>query len=175
MWIAFALLRGGANVILTFAFFYGVWWYLFTWMPEKNRQTYDPIYARDVFSGHLPVAEVLATRRFHAKDAETWDCTYAIVRLGPDAPEQPPTWIDDEMGWQFRFGGQWVESPRAEPPVNHYDHIDTCAKYWPMELSTELKDTLYSSGAWFVYRQYSDTLFLYSNERRLAARIRFGD
>lgn len=175
MWGLFALLRGVANVCLTFAFFYGVWWYLFTWMPENDRQTFDPIYARDVFAARLPVAEVLATRRFHAKDAETWDCTYATVRLGPDAPLQPPTWQDREMGWRFRFGGEWVDSPRAELPVNHSDHIDACAEYWPIELFTELKDTLYSPGAWFVHGQYTDTLYLYSNERRLAALIRFGD
>jgi hypothetical protein len=175
MWIVFALMRGGANVALTFAFFYGVWWYLFTWMPEKARQTYDPIYARDVFAGRFPVAEVLATRRYHVRDAELWDCTYAIVRLGPDAPERPPTWQDMEIAWDLRFGGEWIETPAAELPVNYHDKIDLCAKYWPPALFTELKDTLYSPGAWFVSRQYSDTLHLYSKQRQIAARIRFGD
>jgi hypothetical protein len=85
MWVLFALLRGVANVCLTFAFFYGVWWYLFTWMPENDRQTFDPIYARDVFAARLPVAEVLAHAGFTQKmprpgTVHMLSCDWALMR-----------------------------------------------------------------------------------------------
>lgn len=165
-----------ANVALTLAIFYLVGWWIFVGYMDRLRSIEDPPYATELFGNILPVSEVLASRKWHARDSEPWDCTYAIVRLTGDLPDKPPTrdW-DNTLGWRYAYGGNWQASPAAPLGNNTRDALGFCTKYWSLEVLEELKTALYSSGAWFDRDRVGETLFLYAPKQRLAARIRFGD
>ncbi len=169
-------LKGMANVLLTLAFFYGCGWWLLVGQPERLRAREDPVYADELFSGLLPVEEVLQSRKWHQRGAEPWDCTYAIVRLQAPALEQPPTrgWRN-ELGWQYQFGGDWKPTPAPLLGETTRDALEFCRRYWSAELYTELKFALGSSGSWFDRDRVGETLYIYAPRQRLAARIRFGD
>lgn len=183
------LLKGKANVLLTLAFFLfcGWWlvvggWWLFIGRPEQTREREDPIYASQLFEGLLPVEEVIASRRYHPRGAEAWDCTNAIVRLTNDTPETPPSRVNkshlgsvDLVPWDFLFGGAWDRTPAPASGPNTRDALDLCSKYWPVPVGHELKSVLYGAGGWFYRDQVGETLFVYARKQRLAARVRFGD
>ncbi|MCG7622379.1 hypothetical protein MHM97_03275 [Epibacterium sp. Ofav1-8] len=170
------LIKGMANVVLTLAFFYGCGWWLLVGQPERLRAREDPVYAEELFSGLLPVEQVLQSRKWHRRGAEPWDCTYAIVRLQAPVPDQPPTreWQND-LGWQYQFGGDWSPTPAAPLKATTRDALEFCGKYWPTELYTALKYARDSAGSWFDRDRIGETLYLYAPRQRLAARIRFGD
>ena len=172
---AVLLAKGTAIVFATMAFFMCfLGWYLFGW-PAGFRRAEDPGFAADLFSGHLPVQQVLASRKWHVKGGQPWDCTYAIVRLDDGLPEEPLSWRDKEKGWQFRFGGNWLATPAAELSDNTRNALEYCGKYWPQSLAEELSETIGQPGSWYVRDPSGETFFLYSQERRLAARVRYGD
>ncbi len=176
MWAVWAVLRGMANVALTLAFFYLVGWWIFVGYMDRLRSIEDPLYATELFGSFMPVSDVLASRKWHARDSEPWDCTYAIVTLAGEQPHNPPTRErDNALGWMYTYGGNWQASPAAPLGENHRDALDFCSKYWSPELLDTLKTALYSSGAWFARDRVGETLFLYAPKQRLAARIRFGD
>ncbi len=170
------LLRGLANVFLTLAFFAFCGWWLFIGYMDRLRRIEDPVYAMEYFEGILPVAEILESRKWHAKNAEPWDCTYAIARLTSEAPEHPPLRpYRNELGWQYEFGGDWAVTPAPELRDTTRNAVAFCAKYWPRDLAIELHSALAAPGAWFVRDAVGETLFIYAPKQRLAARIRFGD
>ncbi|WP_317960112.1 hypothetical protein [Phaeobacter inhibens] len=165
-----------ANVGLTLAFFVFIGWWIFIGHMDKLRREEDPLYAIELFDGLLPVEKVLETRKWHAKGAEPWDCTYAIVRLKDVLPAEPPTrsWRN-ERGWQYRFGGDWQRTPAAPLGPNTRNAIQFCSKYWKDELVAEMQAVLHSDDAWYSQGRVGETLFIYAPQGRLAARIRFGD
>lgn len=170
------MIKGIANVALTLAFFYGCGWWLFVGHMDHLRRTEDPGYAAELFAGLAPVDEILASRKYHQKGSEPWDCTYAIARLGPDAPVIPPTraW-DNELGWQYAFGGEWKGTPALPLARNARDAFGFCEKYWSKPLAKELDKAMANAGAWYSRSGSSELVFLYAPEQRLAARVRFGD
>ncbi|WP_154667861.1 hypothetical protein [Leisingera caerulea] len=165
-----------ANVGLTLAFLVFVGWWVFVGYMDKLRREEDPVYATELFEDLLPVEQVLETRKWHAKGAAPWDCTYAIARLKTKLPTEPPTrpWRND-LGWQYEFGGSWQKTPAPPLGENTRDSVQFCSKYWPAELTRELQAALYTHGAWYSRDRVGETLFIFAPHRRLAARIRFGD
>lgn len=170
------MLKGLANVLLTLAFFYVCGWWVFVGAPDRKRQREDPVYASELFHGLAPVQEVLASRKWHRKDAEPWDCTYAIVRLTPDAPLVPPVRVrDNDLGWRYVFGGNWIPTPAPKLGDTTRDAIGFCAQYWPNDLTAEITQIIANPGAWYDRDRVGETVYLYAPKSRLAARIRFGD
>lgn len=161
----------GALVALA-VFLAGVWWIAFgSWDLLRARD--DPGYAEAVFGPILPVAEVLESRRWHRRGAEPWDCTYAIVRLGTDAPAQPPASATG-TAWWLAFGGDWKPTPEPELRSTIRDALEFCSRYWPA-LGTELQNLLSEPGHWVMRDRVGEDLHLYSAKARIAARIRYGD
>ncbi|MBO9477358.1 hypothetical protein J7382_07420 [Shimia sp. R11_0] len=168
--------KGLANVGMTLAFFYFCGWWLFVGWPEKIRREEDPIYAMRLFEDLVPVAEVLATRRYHHRGAEAWDCSFAVVRIADGAPEVPPSraW-DSGMGWQFAFGGDWKPTPSPALGNSTRNALGFCSHDFSKELVAELQRIMTTTGAWYSRDRVGETLYIYAPEPRLAARIRFGD
>lgn len=161
---------------MTLAFLYCIGWWLFVGHMDRLRVKEDPIYAAQFFDGILPVEDVLASRKWHSHEAESWDCTYAIARLSPNRPEVPPSRprIND-LGWQYQFGGNWIQTPMPLLSDNMRDAISFCEKYWPQTLSDEIRGILGSFDAWYIRDPIGETIFLYAPQQRLALRVRFGD
>lgn len=173
---AFDLFKGLANVAMTLAFFYFCGWWLFVGWPAHTRATEDPVYAADLFEGLVLVEKILETRKYHGRDAEPWDCTYAIARLTEDAPLTPPTRAyDNPLGWQYEFGGDWLPTPAAPLRDTTRNAVAFCAQYWPVALGREIETALAGPGAWYSRDAVGETVYLYAPKQRLAARIRFGD
>lgn len=168
-------LGGMAGVALTLAILWFGGWWLFVGQPDKTRQQEDPVYASELFEGLLPVEEILATRKWHVRGAEPWDCTFAIARLSEDMPATPPSREEGKLGWRYQFGGNWKQTPAPKLRSTTRDALAFCSKYWPRPLANELKSALSTHGAWFDRDGVGETLFIYAPKQRLAARVRFGD
>lgn len=134
----------------------------------------SPTYAKRYFDGLIPVEGILASRSWHFEE-HPWSadgCTFAIARLPKGVASTPPEprYADD---WQFVWGGDWMDTPLPSQ-VNASDILDACIYLWPAELGLDLIAARDTPGA-FAARRSIDTLFLYDPNRRLAARVRFGD
>ncbi|MGH1354836.1 MAG: hypothetical protein ACRBBS_07145 [Thalassovita sp.] len=146
-----------------------------------NAAADDPAYATAVFEPIVPFAHVLASREYHliGEDWPNWDCTYAIVELSPNAPETPPSRIEDSDGflvnWRYRFGGDWLPTPKPPLPDNTRDALGFCAQYFDDDLIGRMEKALANPGSWFALGRVGETLFIYSLPQKVAARIRFGD
>ena len=133
-----------------------------------------PRYADEFFDGVVPYDEVLASRRW-VLSGEPFDCTFAIVRLAPEAPETPETAIRPGLGWQYYWGGDWAPSPGDYPGENNRDALDACAGNWDAGLQADLLRAVTEPGHWFARDGVGENLYIYSKPLRLAAHIRYGD
>lgn len=69
-------------------------------------------YAAKVFDGVVPYDTILASLGLLSAGL-AWDCTYAVVDLADDAPEQPPTRGRDKAEWWLALDGEWQPTPAA--------------------------------------------------------------
>ncbi|PID37470.1 MAG: hypothetical protein CR993_00215 [Rhodobacterales bacterium] len=89
-----------------------------------------------------------------------------------DAPKIPPSATN--RGWFLRFGGDWQPTPAPPLSGTTRDALAFCAQYWP-EIGTKLVWALNEPGNWVIRGLAGETLFVYSTQHKLAARIRYGD
>ncbi len=175
MHVVRVLLKGMAIVLLTVAFFFFCGWLLLVANLEWLRRTEDPTYATDLFAGHLSVAKVLATRKWHRRGGEPWDCSYAIVDLADGAPNVPPSWSNSDNGWKYKFGGDWKETPEPESHDNMRRALRFCSQYFDDATNDRLFRALAEPGSWYVRGPVGEILYIYSLPQNIAARIRVGD
>ncbi|MEX3014800.1 hypothetical protein [Gymnodinialimonas hymeniacidonis] len=168
-----ALIKIPATLILLGGLFYGVYWYLAIHLPDERRARDDPVYADQVFAGVLDYDAVLASRAWHRRGAEAWDCTYAVVSLPEDASSEPPT--SDAEAWFLRYGGSWLETPMPPLADRTRDAVAFCARYFDDVLNTRLAYALTEGGSWHIIGSVGETVHIYSAPQRIAARIRYGD
>lgn len=170
-----AVFEGVFNVLLVFALVLGGAWYVFIHLPEERRRVEDPGYAAEVFSDLVPVAEILESRRWHPRDADDWDCTYAIVKPATNATAKPPTRSGPETDWQLAFGGDWFPTPGPPLGDTTRDALGACADRWSAEVRSSVLAAASSPGGWIARDAVGETVYLYAPRQGIAARVRFGD
>lgn len=134
-----------ATLLLLGGLFYGAYWYLAIHLPDQRRARDDPAYAGTVFRGILEFETVLASRRWHRRGAEAWDCSYAIVALPEGAALTPPDATDRD--WFVRFGGDWLPTPTSPLGETTRDAVGFCAQYFNEDLTFWLMAALAEPGS----------------------------
>lgn len=145
---------------------------------SHNAKADRPEYALEVFTPLLLVGGVLASREYHPIGANFpyWDCTYAVIELGADPPQIPPSaTFDDGINWRFRFGGTWHETPAPALRETTRSALDFCSQYFTDEVTKRLQRALANPGSWYMRDHVGENLHIYSLPQNIAARIRFGD
>jgi len=171
------LVKIPATLLLLGGLFYGTYWYLAIHLPDERREREDPIYAARVFTDYVQFHEVLATRAWHRRGAEPWDCTYAIVSLSENAPEVPPDLPTDRQDqlWYLAFGDTWVPTPAPQLDERTRDALGACAQYFTEDVNRRLAAAMAEPGSWHVIGSIGETVHIYSVPQRIAARVRYGD
>ena len=143
------------------------------WQHIRDRD--DPIHAAEVFDGRVDYVRILASQRWHSRDAEPWDCTFAIVELRSSGPDTPPPAVNGRAWW-LGFDGDWQATPEHPGPRDTMRRaLQFCRKYWDDETGNRLARALATPGSWYIRSPVGETLLIYSRPERIAARIRFGD
>jgi hypothetical protein len=86
-----ALIKIPAALLLLGGLFYGIYWFLAVQLPDERRARDDPGHVERVFHDVLNYGAVLASRAWHRLGAEPLDCTFAIVSLPANAPQDSAT------------------------------------------------------------------------------------
>lgn len=129
-------------------------------------------YAAWVFDGVVPYSEVLASRYWH--DGTGWGCTFAVVRLAPDATSVPP--VGTGHAARADFGGDWRTGPLPPLPEMTRDALSTCREGLGAEGAEALTAALADPALrWMRDDPVGETVQLYAINAGVAARIRLGD
>jgi len=168
-----SILRVGLFLLLPFALFYGC--------HTKRAFLDNPVYAEQVFAPHFQEFKVHESRRWHRLGAAAWDCTYAIIGLAETAPARPPSVEYDVMSdnhprWFLKWGvGEWQATP--VPPLRDgtRDAVAACEACWADDVAARIRSALNTPGSYRIVGSVGETVYIYSQPQRIAARIRFGD
>jgi hypothetical protein len=147
---------------------------VFVW-PAWRRAAEDPPYAAQVFDGLIPYDRVLASRRWNPPGLSGWGCSYAVVALGPAAPEVPGRRDPGAAGWEFAWGGDWQPTPAAPLGDTTRDAVDACTPHFDPDTAARLAVALSEPGSWYVRDAVGETVHIHSVPQGVAARIRYGD
>ena len=168
-----ALIKIPAALLLLGGLFYGIYGFLAVQLPDERRARDDPGHADRVFHGVLDYEAVLASRAWHRRGAEPWDCTFAIVSLPANVPNDPATSTAQE--WFLGFGGDWSETPAQPLGDTTRDALGFCAQYFGADVNQRLAAAMADPGSWYIISSVGETVHIYSAPQRIAARIRYGD
>ena len=135
----------------------------------------DAAYAGWVFDGVIPYAEVLASRYWTPLgDRSGWGCTFAVVRLGPNAPVIPGEGSGDRA--RTDFGGNWRQGPLPPPGEMTRDALEECRSVLPPAAAAAVAAAAADPVLWWIRDDpVGETVQLYSVAAGVAARIRLGD
>ncbi|MDO5704642.1 MAG: hypothetical protein Q4G49_06135 [Paracoccus sp. (in: a-proteobacteria)] len=139
-----------------------MWW-------NAGRASEDRDFAMTFFGAHLPVEQVLASRRWHG-DWSGWGCTFAVVTLNDTAPSRPPSWVDE----RFRFGGAWQPAPQRTSEAVR-DTLEVCADPMPPPAALAMDAALVRSDTWMARDAGGEIAMIYAPKSHLAAWVRYGD
>lgn len=143
-------------------------------LPILYQRYQDRNYADSYFS-FMPFDRVLESRKWNK---EVLDCTYAIVSLADKALAEPPsTWIS---------GSYWYQTPMLFKELKQegcQNFICQCQSDWDKANYKLVNEALNTEGSlYFVPGRnppydalYQATIFIYSQHKRFAAVVRFGD
>lgn len=144
-------------------------------LTPAQTQALSDDHAAVLFDGLAPVKAVLASKRWHG-DFGGWGCTYAIVALAQGAPAPPPSRPpEDDLGWEFAFGGDWRATPMPPPGDTTRDALASCEGEWDAAMAARVRAAADDPGGWWSRDEVGETVSIYSPAHRLAARIRYGD
>lgn len=133
----------------------------------------NPRYADEVFSGVRAYDRVLASKKWHGPWDGSMACTYAIVELAEDVPQDPPQAPSDD--WTLDFSGDWKPTPDRTTESEMRDPVGFCSDDWPKDVGERLVAALAEQGSWYWHDGIRETIYVYSRPKRIAARIRWGD
>ncbi len=135
-------------------------------------------YAAEFFADLTPGSTVLESRRWHLPpnllDKDGWEeCTFAIVSLPANAPVAASVQTEPRFfGWEWPKS--WDDTKKSiAGGLTPIDFLPECYGYWSRTTIETVRSALDDPDS-HVLKDF-DTLYLYSSEHRIAARVRLGD
>ena len=134
----------------------------------------NPRFAGRFFAELLPDAPVIASMVNADFFSAGYGCTYAIVRLRPNAPAMPPERSEPPLDWYYVWDRGWNPTPAARDD-NVLSIISNCADEWPDGLAAEMTAGLLTAGNYDASDRFPENLSIYAPTVGLAGYIRYGD
>ena len=142
------------------------------YLADRFRVTQYQDFARDMFSGVVPVENVLSSVVEIGTGFGQATCSAAIVRLSDDAPLAPPAMRPVDRT-DDRVGGFWLPTPQAEPLPGDADALTVCVHAMDGGVLRELRAAINHEGAFVIRDRLNRILQIYAPKARLAAFLRY--